>query len=114
MEQISPYCRATGHSASSSRSIAVRPMSATARQKSGSGILLYGQRDTDCLSRPFLTMPAADARTPPAAIVAAAPRTNWRLVVLTMVPAQVTPTRRFAIRFAHETVMLCGLCVASS
>ena len=36
-------------------------MSATARQKSGSGIERYGQRDTDCFRRPFLTMPAANA-----------------------------------------------------
>ncbi len=55
IEQVSPYSRATGHSASVRRSIAVRPMSATALQNSGSGILAKGQRQTDCFSRAFAT-----------------------------------------------------------
>src|SRR2546423_13797838 len=37
-------------------------MSATARQKSGNGMVRYGQRVTDCFSRPFFTTRSAAGR----------------------------------------------------
>src|SRR5262249_52748188 len=67
--------------------MAVNPMSATARQNSARGMARYGQRDTDCLSRPFLTTRSAAAapRSVPARAaitVAAADRIACRLVTI--------------------------------
>jgi cytochrome c oxidase cbb3-type subunit 3 len=74
--------------------MAVSPILAISRQKSGSGIALYGQRDTDCFSRPFLTLCCCRAKTGPTGAKAAPtapPISSRRVVFMAHRLRQLTP-----------------------
>src|SRR5262245_25189167 len=72
-------------------------MSAQARQNSGKGILAYGQRETDCLRRPFFTTLSAPAARP-ATAAAASVASSSRLVIASINGHQSIRNPQSAIR----------------